>query len=66
MKIRITNKPYHEVRALPQPMHKKPHKPNMLFRTLLRIASIPDLLAVHFRVKKIGMEQLKKGEPCLF
>ena len=66
MKIKVRKKSYADVCALPQQLHHKPHKPNIFFRTLLRVASIPDLWAVRFRVKKIGMEKLRKNEPCLF
>ena len=44
----------------------KPKKPNILFRTLLKIVSMPELLATKFSLKKIGMEKLSKKEPCLF
>ena len=46
--------------------HKKPVKPNILFRTLMRILAIPDMLATHFTSKKIGMERLKRGEPAFY
>jgi len=45
--------------------HIKPKKPNILFRTLLKIVSLPDLWAVKFKAEKIGMEKLGKKEPCL-
>ena len=45
---------------------KKPLKPNILFRTLMRVASIPDLWATHFKYTKNGMEKLGRREPCLF
>lgn len=65
MKIKTINKPYREVMALPRPKHQKPHRPNLLFRTLLRIVSMPDLWATRFRCRRIGMEKLGKREPCL-
>ncbi len=46
--------------------HIRPKKPNILFRTLLKIVSVPDLLATRFTYKKIGMEKLQKNEPCLY
>lgn len=39
---------------------KSPKKPNILFKTLLKIVSLFDLLAVSFKANKIGMEKLKK------
>ncbi len=44
--------------------HKKPIRPNLFFRTLMRVVSIPDLHATHFKWKKIGMERLGKHEPA--
>ncbi len=66
MKIKITDMPYEEVLALPQQKHKKPKRPNILFRSLLKLVSIPDLFVTHFKCEKIGMERLGKKEPCLF
>lgn len=66
MNIKITKKPYCEVIALPKPLPFKPKKPNFLFRTLLKLVSLPDLRATEFKCNKIGMEKLKKKEPCLF
>lgn len=48
MKIKMINRPYEEVMALPRPEHRKPHKPDILFRTLVRVASMPDLWATRF------------------
>lgn len=62
MKIKVVNKKYEEVLALPKTKHRKPMKQSMLFRIILRIASGFDLRATHFRCKKIGMEKLGKKE----
>ena len=66
MKIKTANKSYDQVLALPVEPHKKPKKPNILFRTLLKIVSTPDLIATRFRCKRIGMERLGRREPCLY
>lgn len=66
MNIKITKKSYEEVVALPKEAPFKPKKPNILFRTLLKLVSLPDLRATGFECKKIGMEKLAKKEPCLF
>ena len=64
MKIKIKKRTLEEVLALPRPKHQKPKRPSLLFRTLVRVASIPDLWAVRARYtfpnKK---ESLRK--PCL-
>ena len=65
MKVKNTIKPYAEVAAMKRPEHRKPQKTNIFFRTLLKAVSVPDLLGVHFKCKKVGMERLSKKEPCL-
>ena len=66
MKIKVIRKSYDEVMALPRRKHRKPIKPNILFRTLLKIVSAPDLKKVNFTHQKIGMEKLGKKESALF
>jgi 1-acyl-sn-glycerol-3-phosphate acyltransferase len=51
--------------AMPREDRVKPRKPSILFRTLLRIVSAPDLIATHFHCKKIGMERLGRRESAL-
>lgn len=65
MKIRTARKSYEQVIALPVPAHLKPVRQHILFRILLRVLSTWDLWATHFTYRKIGMERLQKGEPCL-
>lgn len=66
MKTKVYNKSYEEVMALPKKKHRKPKKPNMLFRTLLKVVSLPDLIATRFKCNRIGMERLGKKEPAFF
>ena len=66
MKLKTISKSYDEVVAMPKPKHRKPIRPNMFFRTLLRVVSVPDLKATDFTCEKIGMEKLGKKEPCLY
>ncbi len=56
---------YSDVFNKPRPKKKKPAKPSFLLRCVVRLASIPDLMATRFQYKKIGMEKLGKREPCL-
>ena len=65
MKIKVVDMTYEQALAQPPQVHKKPKKPSLLFRTILRAASAPDLLATHFHCEKIGMAQIKSDEPCL-
>lgn len=66
MKIKIKNKSYEEVMTLPKAKYAKPLKPNMFFRILIKLLSLPDIWAMKFECKKIGMDKLGKKEPCLF
>ncbi len=63
MKIKTVNKTYDEVMALPRPKHQRPVRPNILFRTLIRLLSIGDMLSTRFtyRMDEDGMPD----EPCL-
>ena len=66
MKIKVVKKPYRQVideYNAKKHQHIKPIRPNIFFRTLMRLVSIPDLLATRFKFEKIGMEKLAKGEP---
>ena len=66
MKIKVKSRPYRQVideYNSQKHVHIKPKKPNILFRTLLRLVAIPDLIATRFKCEKIGMEKLEKGEP---
>lgn len=65
MKIKVKELSYDEVMALPVQKHMRPKKPNLLFHLLLKVLSAPDLNATNFTCNKIGMEKLKKHEPCL-
>ncbi len=64
MKIKIKNKSYDEVMALPRPAHKAPRKPNILFRTVVRLLSIIDLARVGFTYTETDMDKVGDS-PCL-
>ncbi|MBE6769639.1 MAG: 1-acyl-sn-glycerol-3-phosphate acyltransferase [Ruminococcaceae bacterium] len=66
MKIKTKVLDFDTVLSMVPKKHIRPKKPNILFRTLLKIVSVPDLLATRFTYKKIGMEKLQKNEPCLY
>lgn len=66
MKIKVTEKSYEQVLALPREEHRKPIKPSIFFRTLLKLLSAADLKATNFHCRSIGMERLGADEPCLF
>ena len=67
MKIKVTKRPYRQIideYNAKKNTHVKPKRPNIFFRTLMRLVSIPDLLATRFSYEEIGMEKLQKDEPA--
>lgn len=48
MKIKTKALSYDEACRLPPVRHRKPKRPNPLFRSIIRIASLPDLFATRF------------------
>ncbi len=66
MKIKVTKKDYAEVIATAPQKHKRPKKPNLFFKTVMKLAATPDLLKTHFKAEKCGMERLGKKEPALY
>ncbi len=65
MKIKNSVRDYASVAAMEVPEHKKPKRTNILFRTLLKLVSLPELWATHFKYREVGMERLGKNEPAL-
>lgn len=66
MKIKIIDKSYNDVVSIPKKKNKKPLRPNLFFRTLMRLVSIPDLKKTKFSLERVGMEKLGKREPALY
>ena len=64
MKIKTRKLSYEEVLKIEGKKLKKPKKPNMLFRVLLKLVSLPDLLSVKFKANKINLDKLNKKEQC--
>lgn len=64
MKIKMKKKTFEEVQAIPRPKHQKPKKPWLLLGALIRVLSIPDLLATRFSFNKEIRKKLPKT-PCL-
>ena len=66
MKIKVKNADYKSVMEMERPKHKKPKRPNIFFRTLMKVLSVPTLWKNHFTLETEGMERLGKNEPCLY
>ena len=65
MKIKVIEKRYSEVMALPTPKHRKPKRIGWFFRILIKVLSFLNLRKYHIRYEERGMERLQKKEPCL-
>lgn len=61
MKIKTKTVSWDEVCSLPPIQHKPPKKPNFLFRSLIRLLSIPDLCNTSFQYTESRMEEAGKG-----
>ena len=66
MKIKVIDKSYEDVLKIERQKHKRPNKPNMFFRTLMRVVAAPDLKKTNFKAEKVGMEKLGKKESALY
>ena len=66
MKIKVIDKSYGDVMSIKRGKHKRPKKPNMFFRTLMKLVSMPDLKKRNFKSERIGMDRLGKREPALY
>ena len=55
---------YSDVIAMQPKKKKKPAKPSKILGAVVRIASLPDLIATKFKYTKIDMDRLGKNEPC--
>lgn len=66
MKLKVSEKSYDEVMALPPRKREKPKTPTFFWRSVTKILSAPALIRTHFKSKKTGMEKLGKNEPALF
>ena len=61
MKIKTKTADYTSVYEAKRPKHRRPRKPNIFFRILIRLLSIPELIATRFSYTSERMEQAGKG-----
>lgn len=64
MKIKVVEKEYKDVVAMPQPKHIKPKKQNAFWRNILYIASMAEVKAVDFQCNM--KSELEKEQAYLF
>ena len=66
MKIKTKNVSYEYAMSVKKPEHKRPGKPNILFTSLVRALSIPDLLATRFTsVSYTHLDVYKRQDLCI-
>ena len=65
MKTSVKKLDYDKAIALPRPGHKMPIKPNIFWRTLIRLLTVFGLSGTGFKLEKERMELIGKDEPCL-
>ncbi len=65
MKTTVKKMDFDEVMQLSHYPHKLPRKPNLFWRTLIRILSFFGLMGTRFQFETEGMEKVGKDEPCL-
>lgn len=65
MKTTVKKMNFDKVMALPRPQHKKPVKPHMFWRALIRFLTIFGMMGTKFTYETEGFEKIGKDEPCL-
>ena len=65
LKTTIKTMDYEKVMSLPRPKRKKPLKPGLFWRVLIRILCVFGMMGSGFTYRKVAMEKLGKKEPCL-
>lgn len=65
MKTVVKEKKYSEVIKLADSKIYSPVRPNIFWRSLMKIIGKKDLKETNFTYRKIGMEKLGKNQPCL-
>ena len=65
MKTTVKKMDYEKVAALPHPKHKHPVRPNIFWKTLIRVLCFFGLMGSGFTYETEGFEKIGKDEPCL-
>ena len=65
MKIDVKKLSYDKVMEKRRPAHKRPHKIDIFWRSLIRLLSVFGMMGTKFRYTSERMELLGKDEPCL-
>jgi 1-acyl-sn-glycerol-3-phosphate acyltransferase len=65
MKTTTLRKDYDEVVTIPKPKHQMPRKPNLFWRTLIRLLTVFGMAGTKFQFETERMDLIGKDEPCL-
>lgn len=69
MKIKFTKTDYNSLIKYAEENkkpHKKPIRPNIFWRTLMRLVAMPDLIATKFKWERVGMDKIGKYEAAFY
>ncbi len=61
MKIKTKEMTYEQVLKIEKPKHKDPLKPSIIFRTLVRLLAIPDMISTKFSFDFKDRDKLEEG-----
>lgn len=61
MKIKTKSISFDDVEKIKRPKHKNPVRPNIFFRTLTRLLSVPDMISCKFSYTETDMEKAGEG-----
>ena len=65
VKTTIKELDYEKVMSLPRPKYRKPIKPNLFWRVLIRVLCFFGMMGSGFQYETERMDKLGKDEPCL-
>ena len=65
MKTTMKQMDFDKVMALPRYPHKRPRKPNIFWRSLVRLLTVFGLMGTKFKFESERMELVGKDQPCL-
>ena len=65
MKVKTKPITFEKLQQIKAKKDRKPIKPNLFWRALINLISIPDLLITKFKANYINMDKLNRKEPCL-
>ena len=65
MKTTTLRKDYDQVVSIPKPKHQMPRKPNLFWRSLIRLLTVFGMAGTKFKFETERMDLIGKDEPCL-